>query len=101
MSLQPSSPAVPTQRKGRFHGASINLFYLPVIILLVVFIVYPLVNGFFLSLTNWDGYSPDKSFVGRSITSSSSKTRISSLCWLIRWFTASVQPSSSRFSAWD
>lgn len=37
MSLQPSSPAVPTQRKGRFHGASINLFYLPVIILLVVF----------------------------------------------------------------
>lgn len=64
MSLQPSSPAVPTQRKGRFHGASINLFYLPVIILLVVFIVYPLVNGFFLSLTNWDGYSPDKSFVG-------------------------------------
>lgn len=47
MSLQPSSPAVPTQRKGRFHGASINLFYLPVIILLVVFIVYPLVNGVF------------------------------------------------------
>lgn len=45
-------------------GAAINLFYLPAIILLVVFILYPLLNGFALSLTNWDGYNPEKTFVG-------------------------------------
>lgn len=56
--------ASPRGGRNPLKGASINLFYLPAIILLVVFILYPLVNGFMLSLTNWDGYSPDKGFVG-------------------------------------
>ena len=33
-------------------------------ILLAVFIVYPLFSGIGLSLTNWDGYSPEKTFIG-------------------------------------
>lgn len=49
---------------GAFKGAGINLFYLPAVILLAVFIVYPLISGIGLSFTDWDGYNPDKSFVG-------------------------------------
>ncbi|MBM6700217.1 sugar ABC transporter permease [Bifidobacterium pullorum subsp. saeculare] len=64
MSASRNHPAAPARRGGRLRGSSINLFYLPVIAILVVFIVYPLINGFVLSLTNWDGYSPSKSFVG-------------------------------------
>jgi raffinose/stachyose/melibiose transport system permease protein len=29
-----------------------------------VFAIYPLVNGIVLAFTNWDGYSPDRDFVG-------------------------------------
>ncbi len=42
----------------------INLLYLPAIILFAIFTVYPLINGANLSLTNWNGYSADRSFVG-------------------------------------
>ncbi|RBP99707.1 glycerol-3-phosphate ABC transporter permease [Bifidobacterium xylocopae] len=48
----------------KFRGASINLFYLPVVVLLVVFIIYPLISGVWLSMTNWDGYNETKGFVG-------------------------------------
>lgn len=54
----------PKKLASRFHGASINLFYLPAIILLGVFILYPLISGIGLSLTNWDGYNPEKTFIG-------------------------------------
>ena len=54
----------PSPRRRRFRGASINLFYLPAVILLVIFIIYPLLSGIGLSLTNWDGYNDAKSFVG-------------------------------------
>ncbi|MCX8673480.1 sugar ABC transporter permease [Bifidobacterium sp. B4001] len=54
----------PAPRRRRFKGASINLFYLPAVILLVIFIIYPLLSGIGLSLTNWDGYNEAKSFVG-------------------------------------
>jgi raffinose/stachyose/melibiose transport system permease protein len=47
-----------------FRGATVNLFYLPVVIMLTVFIIYPLVSGIGLSLTNWDGYNTTKTFVG-------------------------------------
>ncbi len=58
--------ALPHAGKGLrpLHGRTTNLFYLPAIALLVVFTVYPLINGIQLSLTNWDGYSPDREFVG-------------------------------------
>ena len=43
---------------------SLNLMYVPALILFSVFIYYPLVQGIKFSFTNWNGYSPDYSFVG-------------------------------------
>lgn len=42
----------------------INLFYVPVIILFLVFVIYPLMKGIYLSFTNWNGYSQNYRFVG-------------------------------------
>ena len=56
-----------TKRRGGrrpFRGAAINLFYLPALIVLVVFIIYPLITGLGYSLTDWDGYNPDMNFIG-------------------------------------
>jgi raffinose/stachyose/melibiose transport system permease protein len=44
--------------------AALNFMYLPALALFVVFIIYPLVQGFRISFTNWDGYSAHYSFVG-------------------------------------
>lgn len=54
------------REKLRRHlaGSSVNLFYVPALILVTVFSVYPLFSGFALSLTNWDGLNPEKTFVG-------------------------------------
>lgn len=41
-----------------------NWLYVPALALFAVFTVYPLVNGFILSLTNWNGYSAGRSFIG-------------------------------------
>lgn len=41
-----------------------NLMYLPAVGLLGVFVFFPLVQGVQLAFTNWDGYSPEKAFVG-------------------------------------
>ncbi|MGB3375363.1 MAG: sugar ABC transporter permease [Microbacterium sp.] len=48
----------------RFAGRGLNLLYLPALAVLGVFTLWPLVNGVMLSLSNWDGYSPERSFVG-------------------------------------
>lgn len=49
---------------GMYASRRINLLYLPAVALFAVFTLYPLVNGFMLSLTNWNGYSPGYSLVG-------------------------------------
>lgn len=41
-----------------------NLLYVPALLIFVVFIAYPLVRGFGISFTNWDGFSPQEQFVG-------------------------------------
>lgn len=41
-----------------------NLLYVPALLVFALFTVYPLLNGFVLSLTNWNGYSPTRAFVG-------------------------------------
>ncbi len=46
------------------HRAMINLFYVPAIILFVVFVVYPFLQGIRLSFTNWNGYSQTMKYVG-------------------------------------
>ena len=42
----------------------INLFYVPALALFAVFVVLPFIKGIYLSLTNWNGYSPNYKFVG-------------------------------------
>jgi raffinose/stachyose/melibiose transport system permease protein len=59
-----SASAAPPRRRRRFRGASVNLLYLPALVLFGLFIVYPLVSGVTYSFTDWDGYSPEKHWVG-------------------------------------
>jgi raffinose/stachyose/melibiose transport system permease protein len=44
--------------------SSLNLMYVPALILFAVFIIYPLIQGVRISFTNWNGYSPDFDYVG-------------------------------------
>ncbi len=44
--------------------ASLNLMYVPALVLFAVFIYYPLIQGVRISFTNWDGYSAHYSYVG-------------------------------------
>lgn len=46
------------------RGWQINLFYLPALLIFAVFTVYPLLSGVQISLTDWDGFSAARSFVG-------------------------------------
>lgn len=41
-----------------------NLFYIPALILFLVFVVYPFFEGIRISFTNWTGYLPDYKYVG-------------------------------------
>lgn len=49
---------------GARRSGLINLLYVPALLLFAVFAVYPLISGVGYSFTNWDGYSPDRPFVG-------------------------------------
>lgn len=66
--LRPAPPAGARRKKVTaitpFATRRINLLYLPAVALFALFMFYPLVNGFLLSLTNWNGFSPGRSFVG-------------------------------------
>lgn len=67
MSGKNAGPAVATKSwRDRFKGASVNLFYAPALIMLVLFSLYPLISGIGISLTSWDGFNPEKIFVGLS-----------------------------------
>ncbi len=44
--------------------SSINLFYIPALVLFAVFTIYPLISGIRLSFTDWNGYTPARNFVG-------------------------------------
>jgi len=43
---------------------SLNLMYVPALLLFTVFIYYPIAQGIKISFTNWNGYSAHYSFVG-------------------------------------
>lgn len=51
-------------RRHLLRGSSINLYYLPALILFAVFIVYPVIRGVALSGTNWNGFSHNSNSVG-------------------------------------
>jgi len=40
------------------------LFILPALLLYAIFFIYPFIGTFYFSLTNWNGVSPQKTFVG-------------------------------------
>ncbi|MFD0713506.1 carbohydrate ABC transporter permease [Paenibacillus sp. GCM10027626] len=42
------------------------LFTLPAVALYAIFFIYPMINGFLYSLTDWDGLSKEKNFIGLS-----------------------------------
>lgn len=46
------------------RARTMNLFYVPAIILFVVFVIFPLCKGVYLSFTNWNGYSQTYKMVG-------------------------------------
>lgn len=50
--------------KLKSSPAWINLLYLPTVLLLATFIIYPLIKGIRISLTDWDGFSQDSSWIG-------------------------------------
>ena len=50
------------QKSGK--GISIDILYLPAVILLTVFVVYPLLSGVQISFTNWNGYSSTYKYIG-------------------------------------
>jgi len=43
---------------------SINLFYVPALLIFLVLTVYPLFSGFQVSFTNWNGYSSGWDYIG-------------------------------------
>ncbi len=49
-------------QKKRFD--TINLFYLPALILFALFVIYPFFKGIYLSFTNWNGYSRSFKIIG-------------------------------------
>lgn len=46
------------------RARTMNLFYVPAIILFIVFVIFPLMKGIYLSFTNWNGYSQTYKMVG-------------------------------------
>lgn len=53
-----------TSRSTGIFPRRLNWFYVPALVLFAVFSIYPLISGISLSLTNWNGYSRSKAFVG-------------------------------------
>ncbi|MBH0230658.1 sugar ABC transporter permease [Halobacillus sp. KCTC 3957] len=60
--VESSESQKPVSKKKR--GFHINWLYVPVIILMSVFIIYPFLNGVRISFTNWNGYSQTMNWIG-------------------------------------
>ncbi|GGH73705.1 raffinose/stachyose/melibiose transport system permease protein [Pullulanibacillus pueri] len=52
-----------SKRKYRV-GYSLFWMYLPACILVIIFIIYPFIDGLKISFTNWNGFSQDSKFIG-------------------------------------
>ena len=51
-------------KKMKKRARMMNLFYIPALILFVVFVIFPFAKGIYLSFTNWNGYSQTYNMVG-------------------------------------
>jgi raffinose/stachyose/melibiose transport system permease protein len=63
-SIEPVKAPLKKWKKSFNSPSWLNLLYLPALLLLLVFIVYPLINGVKISFTNWDGFSQDRKWIG-------------------------------------
>lgn len=52
------------QRKNRSTAVAATCFLAPVLILMAIYIAYPIFETFRTSLFTWNGISPDKTFIG-------------------------------------
>jgi len=57
-------PAKSRFRRWRSSPSMMNLMYMPALLLFVLFIYYPFIDGIMISFTNWDGYSQAYRFIG-------------------------------------
>lgn len=64
VALPASPPRASRARRGWARHRAGTLFVLPAFLVYALFVVYPFLQSFYLSLTDWDGISPDKPFVG-------------------------------------
>lgn len=51
-------------KSNKKRNLFIILCLLPAVLLFLIFMVYPTINVFYISLFKWGGFSPDKTFVG-------------------------------------
>lgn len=42
----------------------INIMYIPAVVLFLIFVIYPFLDGIRISLTNWNGYSQAYNYIG-------------------------------------
>ena len=58
--------AVKRRRKNSYGtvGWTINLMYVPLLMLIGFFIVYPFIQGIRISFTDWNGYSQTYRYIG-------------------------------------
>ena len=74
MKIQPKAllPCIPGFERGMLMRLKkmlnskgiVNIMYIPVILLFVSFIIYPLIKGIGISMTNWNGYSDASTYIG-------------------------------------
>ncbi|MCP1111441.1 carbohydrate ABC transporter permease [Ohessyouella blattaphilus] len=50
--------------KKKHNNNIITLFYVPALVLFLIFVVYPFIEGIRISFTNWNGYSQNYTYVG-------------------------------------
>ena len=41
-----------------------NVFYIPALLLILFFVLWPLIEAFRISFTQWNGYSQDYKYIG-------------------------------------
>ncbi|MFS0654924.1 sugar ABC transporter permease [Bacillus sp. 179-C3.3 HS] len=54
----------PKQKMKRSHKSSLWWMYLPAVLVVSTFIIYPFFNGIQLSFTNWNGFSQNYEWIG-------------------------------------
>lgn len=63
----PPVPRRPVRRAARYEREQVltaALFLAPALLVLGVFVFYPIVSAGYISLTSWNGFSPIKEFIG-------------------------------------